>query len=717
VKPERWQQVKSAMTNALQAPSQDRARVLDEQCGDDVSLRAEVEALLAEVRREDADSGSANDSIRDAVLAEARALSTSRASTDVETLRATLQQNLGESYDILSTLGVGGMGAVFLARERALDRYVAIKTLRAEAAMTAASRERFRREARIAAGLSHPGILPLYTFGETGGTWYLVMGYVRGQSLAQRLQAEGRLAPEEAWRILRALTDALDHAHRRQIIHRDIKPANILIDADNAQPILADFGISKVVGETDLLTRTGDVLGTPNFMSPEQLTNARECDAQSDLYALGAVGYAMVSGRVPLTDIAGGDKLARRPLSLVVPLERLCPTVAPDFVAVIMRCLAKRPEDRWESAAAMRDALDRVDQSVDAPLPVAVRELAGFGAYAVVWFLFWMASLFWVDSIPKRAIVVLLSLLVPFALTMHVMRVSSPSQRRSQLWEVAFWPPLWWGVWWPSFLRRPDDVWKRLPWPAQIIRTVMTVFVVSLTALTLDPDALVLATVEHARGWVIGVALTLLLPLFAVGAIFLWAQRLRLSRIDTLHFLLGPTAPSAFWKRRDIVRLLRLSSPGVRPPEPDVPADFVRAIEELQRTTANDSARATHPPLDMARRLLKAIVDIDREIHALDRDAPPAELTRLNARLAMLREEHSSTTRSEQHNALVAIVESEIALLRDIQQRKVLAQNESAALFDLIRALYTTCSDGLYSETGARVRDLLDKGNALLARS
>lgn len=710
MKPERWQQVKSAMTNALQAPSQDRARVLDEQCGDDMLLRAEVESLLAEVRREDADSGSANDSIRDAVLAEARALSTSRASTDVETLRATLQQNLGDSYDILSTLGVGGMGAVFLARERALDRYVAIKTLRAEQAVTQASRERFRREARIAAGLSHPGILPLYTFGETGGMWYLVMGYVRGQSLAQRLHAEGRLAPEEAWRILRALTDALDHAHRRQIIHRDIKPANILIDTENAQPILADFGISKVVGETDLLTRTGDVLGTPSFMSPEQLTNARACDVQSDLYALGAVGYAMVSGRVPLANIGNGDKFGRRSLSSVVPLERLCPTVAPDFVSVVMRCLATRPEDRWASAAAMRDALDRADQTVDAPFPVAVRELAGFGAYAVLWFLFWIASLFWVASIPQRAIVVLLSLLVPFALAMHVARVSSPSQRRLQLWHVAFWPPLWWGVWWPSFLRRPDDVWKRLPWPAKIIRTVMTIFVVSLPVLAFDRDGL---APDGGISWILAAGLVLALTPLALGATFLWSARLRLSRIDTLHFLLGPTAPSAFWKRRDIARLLRLTSPGVRPPQPDVPADFVRAIEDLQHSTASGSAQAMDRPVDLARRLLKAIADIDREIVALDRDAPPAELTRLNARLVMLREA-THTTNSDQHHALVAIVESEIALLRDIQQRKVLAQNESAALFDVLKALYSTCSDGLHTNTGARVHDLLERGNALL---
>lgn len=478
---ERWQQVKVLMTSALQVPAGDRTRLLDEQCRNDLSLRAEVESLLREVRSDDEDS--TGDSLRAMVLGEAQAFSASRASSDVETLRTTLQQNLGDAYQIISTLGVGGVGAVFLARERALDRYVAIKTLRAEQAVTVASRERFRREARIAASLSHPGILPLYAFGETGGMWYLVMGYVAGQSLAQRLQTEGRLAPEEAWRILRALTDAVDHAHRRQIIHRDIKPANVLIVAEGARPVLCDFGISKVIGETEALTRTGDILGTPHFMAPEQFVGASECTVQSDLYALGAVAYAMLSGRVPLGNTPSAALLTRRSATSVVALDRLCPNVPPDFAAVVMRCLATRPEDRWASAEAMRDALDRVDQTVDAPLPAAVRELNGFGAYAVVWFLLWMSSVWGVPFGVRQGIIVLLALLVPLGLVLHISRVSSPSQRRSQLWQVAFWPPLWWGMWWPLVLRRPDDLWRRLPWQARAIRTVMSVFVLSLPVL------------------------------------------------------------------------------------------------------------------------------------------------------------------------------------------------------------------------------------------
>ncbi|MDQ6612671.1 MAG: serine/threonine protein kinase, partial [Gemmatimonadota bacterium] len=275
--PERWQQVKQVMALALRVSPSERARVVSENCQNDGELQTDVMSLLAASREDDSrddDSTSAPDGLRAAIVAEAQALTKTHNKTDVETLRKTLQANLGLTYDILSTLGVGGMGAVFLARERALDRYVAIKVLRAEQAVTTSSQERFRREARIAAQLSHPGILPLHAFGEVAGMWYLVMGYVRGQSLAQRMHTQGRLPSDEVWRTMRAVAEALEHAHQRQVIHRDIKPANILIDGESSRPMLADFGISKVLGEVDVITQTGDLLGTPHFMSPEQLANA-----------------------------------------------------------------------------------------------------------------------------------------------------------------------------------------------------------------------------------------------------------------------------------------------------------------------------------------------------------------------------------------------------------------------------------------------------------
>src|SRR4029078_3973665 len=200
------------------------------------------------------------------------------------------------------------MGGVSLGRGRALERFVAIKVLRPELALSPEGRERFRREARVAAQLTHPGILPLHTFGEVGGIWYFVMGYVRGSTLAERLRIDGRLPSDEALRIFTEMADAIDRAHRGGIIHRDIKPSNILIDAESGRAILADFGIAKIENADDRLTATGIVVGTPSFMSPEQAAGETAIDARSDIFSLGAVAYAMLSGGAPF----GGATLARR---------------------------------------------------------------------------------------------------------------------------------------------------------------------------------------------------------------------------------------------------------------------------------------------------------------------------------------------------------------------------------------------------------------------
>jgi serine/threonine-protein kinase len=185
------------------------------------------------------------------------------------------------------------MGAVYLARERALERFVAIKVLRPDLVDHPDALERFRREARIAAQLSHPGILPLHTFGEVAGLWYFVMAYVRGVSLAERLRVEGRLPSHEALRILTELADALECAHRNGVIHRDIKPANILLDEESVERCSR---ISAWQGARcgDSLTITGTIVGTPNYMSPEQALGDADLDERSDLYSLGAVGYAML---------------------------------------------------------------------------------------------------------------------------------------------------------------------------------------------------------------------------------------------------------------------------------------------------------------------------------------------------------------------------------------------------------------------------------------
>ena len=226
-----WERVKSVFAEVMAREPAHRSAFLHHLGENDPSLRDEVASLVASAD----DSGS---------FPAARAAIASVAG-DV-TLHSLLTIALGQQYDIVRSLGQGGMGAVYLARERALERFVAVKVLRPDLANVEDGRERFRREARIVAQLSHPSILPLHTFGEVSGTWYFVMGYVRGMSLAERLRVEGRLPSEEAHRILSELADALECAHQHGVVHRDIKPANVLLDAESGRAVLADFGISKV---------------------------------------------------------------------------------------------------------------------------------------------------------------------------------------------------------------------------------------------------------------------------------------------------------------------------------------------------------------------------------------------------------------------------------------------------------------------------------------
>ncbi|MFQ5704956.1 MAG: protein kinase, partial [Gemmatimonadales bacterium] len=214
-------------------------------------------------------------------------------SSNRDELLAALELAIGSQYEVLRLLGRGGMGAVYLARERALDRLVAIKVLPPDST-DAASVERFRREARTAAKLTHPNIVPLHTFGETHGMMYFVMGFVQGESVGAKLKRLGRLDANVARRILHETAGALHYAHEQGVVHRDIKPDNILIDDETGKSMLTDFGVAKSVAAGETITEFGTTLGTPHYMSPEQASGERDIDGRSDLYSLGVVGYRML---------------------------------------------------------------------------------------------------------------------------------------------------------------------------------------------------------------------------------------------------------------------------------------------------------------------------------------------------------------------------------------------------------------------------------------
>jgi serine/threonine protein kinase len=249
------------------------------------------------------------------------------------------------------------MGSVYLAREPALDRLVAIKVLPPERARSSDLRERFRREARTAAQLSHPNIVPLMTFGEEDNLMYFVMGYVEGEALSSRVQREGRLQSAEAVRILCELAEALSYAHGRGVVHRDVKPENILLEVPKGLVRLTDFGVAKGLSGSSSLTTEGAVIGTPHYMSPEQASGRSDVDARSDIYSMGALAFTLFTGRPPF-DGRSASEILRQHLSQEAPrLREQCPELPAALDDAVLRCLAKEPAARWASALDFRKAL------------------------------------------------------------------------------------------------------------------------------------------------------------------------------------------------------------------------------------------------------------------------------------------------------------------------------------------------------------------------
>lgn len=264
---------------------------------------------------------------------------------------------VGDQYLIEAEIGRGGMAAVFRAMDLRLHRRVAIKALPPELAFNSDVRTRFLREAQTAAQLSHPNIVPIYTVDERGGVVFFVMALVDGESLAARLARQPRLAVDAVCRILAEVADALEYAHSCSVVHRDIKPDNILIDRTTGRAVVTDFGIARAAIGDARLTQTGVAVGTPAYMSPEQAMGERDVDGRSDQYSLGIVGYQMLVGQTPFKAANTPAMLVKHLSEVPRPVRENRPDVPPALAAAIDRALSKKPEDRWPSAGAFRDAL------------------------------------------------------------------------------------------------------------------------------------------------------------------------------------------------------------------------------------------------------------------------------------------------------------------------------------------------------------------------
>ncbi len=279
---------------------------------------------------------------------------------------------LAGQFEVKRELGRGGMGAVMLARDVELDRLVAIKVLPPDLAAHSELRERFLRETRTAASFSHPNIVSIYDVEQVDGLFCLIMQYVEGETLTQRIRRAGPLTAAEAVRLLEETGWALAYAHGRGVVHRDVKPDNILIDRATGRALVTDFGVARTESAPDGLTRVGEVVGTPQFMSPEQAAG-EVLDGRSDLYALGVVGFFALTGRLPFEAPTTQALLAMHLTHPPPPVGTLRTDLPQELCAVVDRCLAKAPEARFPGGEALVSAVEalRIAQPAVAP---AVRQ-------------------------------------------------------------------------------------------------------------------------------------------------------------------------------------------------------------------------------------------------------------------------------------------------------------------------------------------------------
>ncbi len=269
-----------------------------------------------------------------------------------------LQQTVAGRFSIERELGRGGMGVVLLARDVALDRLVALKLLPPELAAAPERRERFLREARTAAGLSHPNIVPIHTVEEHGDLVFFVMGYVDGETLRERVARAGPMSPREVMRLLQEVAWALSYAHQRKVVHRDIKPDNIMLDQATGRALVTDFGIAQVQRAAEP-ARGGHVVGTARYMSPEQ-ASGDVVDGRSDLYSLGATAFFALTGRGPFEAANVPALLAKHvaePAPAVVSLRKEVPAKLSEAIG---RCLEKEPSARFPTGEALAESIGQL---------------------------------------------------------------------------------------------------------------------------------------------------------------------------------------------------------------------------------------------------------------------------------------------------------------------------------------------------------------------
>lgn len=273
-------------------------------------------------------------------------------------LRERVASAVASLFEVEEEIGRGAMAVVYRARDVRLRRKVALKVLPPELAFRADVRNRFLREAQMAARLSHPNIVPIFAVDELDGVVFFAMGLVEGETLASQLAREPRPPLVTVRKLLREVADALAYAHGRHVVHRDVKPDNILVERATGRAMVSDFGIARAAEGDARLTLTGNAVGTPAYMSPEQAMGDREVDGRSDIYSLGVVGYQMLAGELPFRASNAPAMLMKTISELPPPLRSVRDDLPANLVYAIERAMAKGRDARWQDAAAFRDALE-----------------------------------------------------------------------------------------------------------------------------------------------------------------------------------------------------------------------------------------------------------------------------------------------------------------------------------------------------------------------
>jgi len=517
------------------------------------------------------------------------------------------------------------------------------------------------------------------------------------------MRREGKLPEEDVRRILAEVADALHYAHKQGVVHRDIKPDNILMDDESGLPMLTDFGVAKARASGATLTEVGAVVGTPYYMSPEQASGARDIDGRSDLYSLGVMGYAMLSGRLPFEGESFQDIIVQHVTKEPAPLAVLVPDVPPDLAAAVMRCLAKEPARRWESAESLREAIrageGTTEDDESAPgyyvhtiLFVCVAMEFGAGVLALALLL--IPALRLVPGMPWWLMPATMGGVIPPSALAAVL----VERRRGTPWQTlrreALLPPRWWPFWWPQAWRRSRDLWLRLPTAMRRVR-----------ALT-GWGALALAVAMFVEGFLSGlekhfpVALETLAGVLGLTGLFAmlgsmwfvqrWGNARGLRRATTGHLQWASTMNAQFWGRPELAALL-LPPPGRSnaasgPTEPRSPDEYAAAIRDLVGQLPSGTQATVSEAADAARQLLGTVAALDAELAKLAQDADPQELEAVEVKLRALGPEAPDEGEMRREKRALLLHQRELHVRLD--QRLAEVSERRARLLDLMRTMW-----------------------------